>query len=78
MPVTCSLHALQLPIIRHGKNTLADSTFIIKYLERTYAEVVPDWSAEQEALSVTIQHFVENYLTCGLAWHRWIHPKVCC
>jgi hypothetical protein len=67
---------LQLPFILHGKNVVADSTFIIKYLERTYPEVVPDFTPEEEALSVAVQHFVDNFLVSGLVWHRWIHPKV--
>lgn len=66
----------QLPVIRHGKNTVADSYFIIKYLERTYSENIPQLSAEQEALSVAIQHLVDDCLVRGLGYHRWIQPQV--
>ncbi len=67
---------VQLPVIRHGKNTVADSYFIIKYLERTYSGNIPLLSAEQEALSVAIQHLVDDCLLRGLAYHRWIQPQV--
>lgn len=67
---------MQLPVIRHGKNTVADSYFIIKYLERTYSEVIPRLSAEQEALSVAIQHLVDDCLVRGLAYHRWVQAQV--
>lgn len=66
----------QLPCIQHGKRKVADSAFIIKYLERTYPEVVPQLTAEQEALSVAVQHLVESFLYWGLFYHRWINPKV--
>ncbi|BDA43783.1 Failed axon connections homolog [Coccomyxa sp. Obi] len=65
----------QLPVIWHGKNTVADSYFIIKYLERTYSDVIPQLSAEQEALSVAIQHLVDDCLMRGLAYHRWVQPQ---
>ncbi|CAL8468263.1 g7802 [Coccomyxa elongata] len=64
-----------LPVIRHGKNTVADSYFIIKYLEQTYSEAIPRLSAEQEALSVALQHLVDDCLMRGLAYHRWIQPQ---
>ena len=66
----------QLPVILHGKNRVADSYFILKYLEQTYPEVVVQQTPEEQALSVAIQHLVDDFLNWGLGYYRWIHPKV--
>ncbi len=67
---------MQLPTIQHGSNTVSDSFFIIKYLERTYPEVVQQLGPEQLALSVAVEHLVDDFLNWGLAHYRWMHPKV--
>ena len=66
---------LQLPIIQHGPNTVPDSVFIIKYLQRTYPNVGTELSQEDEAKAIVIQHFVDKHLVPGLGWNRWIHHK---
>ena len=66
----------QLPIILHGPNVVADSTFIIKYLQRTYPDAGPRLSEEREALSIAVHHFVEKHLFPGMFWFRWVQPKV--
>lgn len=66
----------QLPVILHGKNTIGDSYFIIKYLEQTYPEVVTQASPEEQAMSVAVQHLVDDFLNKGLGYYRWVHPKV--
>jgi glutathione S-transferase len=68
-------HRIQLPIILHGPNVVADSTFIIKYLQRTYPDAGPSLSDEQEALSIAVHHFVEKHLFPGMFWFRWVQPK---
>ncbi|CAK0782054.1 hypothetical protein CVIRNUC_005540 [Coccomyxa viridis] len=65
----------QLPYIVHGKNVVADSTLIVKYLLRTYPGMDRRLSPEQEALSVMMSHFIENSVYYGLFYHRWIQPQ---
>ncbi|KAK9914853.1 hypothetical protein WJX75_001317 [Coccomyxa subellipsoidea] len=65
----------QLPVILHGKNTIGDSYFIIKYLEQTYPEVVMQASPEEQAMSVAVQHLVDDFLNKGLGYYRWVHPE---
>ena len=41
-----------------------------------HAEVDKPLSAEQEAQSVMLTHFIEDSLYYGLFYHRWIQPSV--
>lgn len=72
---------MQVPYITHGTTTVADTTFIIKFLTATYAKQLthshlqlPD--PEQQALAVACMALVEEKLVYDLAYHRFVAESV--
>ena len=70
------MHWPQLPVIIHGPNVVADSTFIIKYLQRTYPKAGKKLSDEEAAVCTIVHHFVEKYILFGMFYFRWVQPMV--
>jgi hypothetical protein len=62
----------QLPYIEHGKVTVPDSTFIIRYLTNTYPEKIPNLTAEQETMSTAATAILETRFVMGLGMARWL------
>ena len=55
---------------------VADSTFIIKYLQRTYPAAGKKLSDEEAAICTVVHHFMEKYILFGMFYFRWIQPMV--
>ena len=72
---------LQLPYIKHGDNIIADSTFIIKYLEATYGSPPAHSSLRplnrhQQAIATACMAIVTDRLTQGLTYYRFVAEQV--
>ncbi|KAL3147244.1 hypothetical protein ABBQ32_002737 [Trebouxia sp. C0010 RCD-2024] len=67
----------QLPYITHGDDVVADSTFIIKYLEATYGRPPPYSSLRplnrhQQAIAAACMAITSDRLTQGLMYYRFV------
>lgn len=70
---------LQLPWMKHGLDVVADSRFIIKYLQNTYGsqlKVQEPQDATSQAISTLIQRTCEEHMYFTSQYHRMINPKV--
>lgn len=70
---------MQAPYIEHGKVLLSDSTFILRYLENTYAgklKVKTHTDPLKRGIAVAVQRLCEDHLTYGVVWHRWFDNEV--
>jgi glutathione S-transferase len=66
----------KLPFLTDGDKTIADSTFIIKYLIETYHYPIDtDLRAEQRALGLAISRMLEEHLYWAIVYQRWIDPS---
>lgn len=62
----------KLPYIRDGQQTVADSSFIIDYLKRTYGDPLDGWlDPRQQALALAFQRLFEEHLYWALIHNRW-------
>lgn len=65
----------KMPVIQDGNNIIADSTFIIDYLDKTYhIHLDKHLSPSQKALSHAIKIMIEEHLYFILLYSRWIDP----
>lgn len=64
----------KLPFLKDGENVIADSTFIISYLNENYPNTLDaNLSAEQKAQAYFISKSLEeSFYWCGMHF-RWIH-----
>lgn len=74
-------YMLQLPYITHGDDVVADSTFIIKYLEATYGRPPPYSSLRplnrhQQAIAAACMAITSDRLTQGLMYYRFVPEEV--
>jgi Outer mitochondrial membrane transport complex protein len=68
---------LQLPVLQSGPFEVADSTFIIKFLEATWPEkALPrPGDAYQQGVAAAAVALAEKQLILCLVYHRWINPN---
>ncbi|GAB4391594.1 MAG: glutathione S-transferase C-terminal domain-containing protein [Gammaproteobacteria bacterium] len=64
----------KLPFIQDDKHVIADSSFIIDYLEETYSESALDkvLTAQQRAQAILIQRMLEEHLSWVMMYSRWV------
>lgn len=70
---------MQLPWMKHGSDVVADSRFMIKYLQNTYGsqlKVQEPQDPQLQGVSVTIQRMCEEHMYFTQQFHRMIDPKV--
>ena len=70
---------MQLPWMQHGQDAVADSRFIIKYLQKTYGsqlKVHEPQDAASQAISTMIQRMCEEHMYFTSQYHRMVNPKV--
>ena len=61
---------MQLPFMKHGGNTVADSAFIIKYLEATYGTgAMQPLDGSQQAISSAFACLIMDRLQYGIMYH---------
>jgi glutathione S-transferase len=66
----------KLPFLTDGNKTIADSTFIIKYLLATYGSSIDaHLSPEQHALGLAVTRMLEEHLYWVIVHERWIDPS---
>ena len=67
--------------MQHGQDVVADSRFIIKYIQNTYGselKVQEPRDAASQAISPMIQRMCEEHMYFTSQYHRMINPKVYC
>lgn len=65
----------KMPYIEDNGRVVADSTFIIEYLQTTYGDKLDAWlSTEQRAVAVAFQRLLEENLYWAVVYTRWIEP----
>ena len=72
---------MQLPWMQHGQDAVADSRFIIKYLQNTYGsdlKIHEPQDAASQAISTMIQRMCEEHMYFTSQYHRMVNPKVLC
>lgn len=65
--------------MKHGSDVVADSRFMIKYLQNTYGsqlKVQEPQDPQLQGVSVTIQRMCEEHMYFTQQYHRMINPKV--
>ena len=68
---------LQLPWIKHGQDVVADSRFIIKYLQYTYGSKLQEPQDKQsQAISTLVQRMCEEHMYFTSQYHRMVNPQV--
>lgn len=68
----------RLPWMKHGSDVVADSRFMIKYLQNTYGsqlKVQEPQDPQLQGVSVTIQRMCEEHMYFTQQYHRMINPK---
>ncbi|KAK9809412.1 hypothetical protein WJX73_003358 [Symbiochloris irregularis] len=71
----------KIPFMKHGRNTVPDSAFIIRYLQNTYGPSSTDClalrpkDAQQAALVQAYTALVESNITNALVYYRWVHDE---
>ncbi|MGH8553040.1 MAG: glutathione S-transferase family protein, partial [Methylococcales bacterium] len=66
----------KLPFIRDGERTIADSTFVLKYLIDTYrCPIDAELSPEQKAGALALTRMLEEHLYWAIVFERWIDPS---
>ncbi len=66
----------KLPFITDGNKTIADSTFIIKYLlENHRYPIDANLNPEQHALGLALTRMLEEHLYWVIVYERWIDPS---
>lgn len=78
------LLCMQIPFMKHGKYTIADSAFMIPYLQNTYTPtqqnagmILKPGNEQQAALIQACTALVESNLHSALVYYRWVHNEVC-
>lgn len=72
-------HGMQLPWMQHGQDIVADSRFIVKYLQNTYGsqlKIQEPQDAANQAISTLIQRMCEEHMYFTSQYHRMVNPKV--
>ena len=72
---------MQLPWMQHGQDAVADSRFIIKYLQNTYGsdlKIHEPQDGASQAISTMIQRMCEEHMYFTSQYHRMVNPKVLC
>lgn len=65
----------KLPFITDGDKTIADSTFILKYLIETYRYPIDsELSPKQHATGLAVIRMLEEHLYWAIVSERWIEP----
>src|SRR5579862_3366741 len=65
----------KMPVIRDGNHIIADSSFIIDYLDKTYTVGLDKkLNNKEKALSYAVQKMIEDHLYYVLLYSRWIDP----
>ena len=65
----------KMPVLRDEDKTIADSSFILEYLQQHYGISLDDsLSTSQNALSHVIQKMIEENLYFVILYSRWIDP----
>ncbi|MCI0667252.1 MAG: glutathione S-transferase family protein [Methylococcaceae bacterium] len=65
----------KLPFITDGDKTIADSTFILKYLIETYRYPIDaHLRAEQRATGLAVTRMLEEHLYWAVVSERWLDP----
>ena len=70
---------LQLPWMQHGQDVVADSRFIIKYLQNTYGsklKLQELQDSQSQAISTMVQRMCEEHMYFTSQYHRMVNPKV--
>ena len=70
---------MQLPWMQHGHELVADSRFIIKYIQNTYGsqlKIQEPQAAASQAISTLIQRICEEHMYFTSQYHRMVNPKV--
>ena len=70
---------MQLPWMQHGQDIVADSRFIVKYLQNTYGsqlKIQEPQDAASQAISTLIQCMCEEHMYFTSQYHRMVNPKV--
>jgi glutathione S-transferase len=63
----------KLPFIKDGEKTIADTSLIIEYLNKTYGDKLDvNLTPEQKALAITIQRLCEDHLYWIIMYERWL------
>lgn len=73
------LFAVQLPWMQHGHDVVADSRFMIKYIQNTYGsqlKVQEPQDAASQAISTLVQRMCEEHMYFTSQYHRMVNPKV--
>ncbi len=66
----------KLPFIRDGGQTIADSTFILKYLIDSYRYPIDaHLSPEQRAIGLALTRMLEEHLYWAIVYERWIEAS---
>ena len=66
--------------MKHGHDIVADSRFIIKYIQNTYGsqlKVHEPRDAASQAISTLIQRMCEEHMYFTSQYHRMVNPQVC-
>ena len=72
-------HGMQLPWMQHGQDIVADSRFIVKYLQNTYGsqlKIQEPQDAASQAISTLIQRMCEEHMYFTSQYHRMVNRKV--
>jgi glutathione S-transferase len=65
----------KMPYIEDGGKLLADTSFVIDYLKRTYGDKLDGWlTAEQKATALAYQRLMEENLYWAVLYTRWVEP----
>jgi glutathione S-transferase len=65
----------KMPYIEDGGKLLADTSFIIDYLQQTYGDRLDGWlTAEQKATALAYQRLMEEHLYWAVVYTRWVEP----
>ncbi|DBA67530.1 TPA: hypothetical protein ACH3X2_001808 [Trebouxia sp. C0005] len=71
-------HGMQLPWMQHGQDIVADSRFIVKYLQNTYGsqlKIQEPQDAASQAISTLIQRMCEEHMYFTSQYHRMVNRK---
>ena len=65
--------------MQHGQDVVADSRFMIKYLQNTYGpklKLQEPQDAQSQAISTLVQRMCEEHMYFTSQYHRMVNPKV--
>ena len=66
----------KMPYIEDNGKIIADSAFIIEYLNATYGDKLDGWlSTEQKAIALAFQRLMEENLYWAAVYVRWVEPE---